>query len=83
MTQAITTTYIGPSNTRGSRIKARAWCGTITVPYNGSEGSELNHMRAAQALCEKLGWHRTGWVGGGTWDQRGYTFVSLDSREKF
>lgn len=83
MTQAIVTRYHGPTNSRGSRIKATCWGGSITVPYSHSANSETNHARAAQALCEKMGWHRTGWVGGATPDERGWAFVATDARVKF
>ena len=83
MTQAILTRYHGPTNSRGSRITATAWGGSVTVPYSHECNSETNHARAAQALCEKLGWHRTGWVGGGTPDERGWCFVSLDTYNRF
>ncbi len=33
MTQAIITKYMGPTNSRISRIKATAWGGSVTVPY--------------------------------------------------
>ena len=63
--QAIVTKYIGPTDTKGSRIKA--WCdaGSITVGY--SHGSHDPHDIAAAALIRKLGWNDNGqtWVGGG------------------
>jgi len=54
--QAIQTKYMGPTNTRGSRIKATAEAGSITVGYDHALSSEGNHNAAARALCEKLGW---------------------------
>jgi hypothetical protein len=51
--QAIVTKYLGPTNTRGSRIKAAASSGSVTVPFD-YEGDE--YETAARALCEKLGW---------------------------
>ena len=83
MTQAIMTRYIGPSNSRGSRIKATAWGGSVTVAYNDADNSEKNHARAAQALCAKMGWHQTGWVGGGTPDGRGWCYVAADAYDRF
>ena len=32
--QAIQTKYIGPTNTKGARIKAFCAAGSITIPYN-------------------------------------------------
>jgi hypothetical protein len=51
--QAIVTKYIGPTNTKGSRIKATASSGSVTVPFD-YEGNE--HELAAKQLCDKLGW---------------------------
>jgi len=56
MSQAITTKFIGPTNTRGSRIKASAYAGTITVAYDHSLNNDENHRAAADALCVKMGW---------------------------
>lgn len=52
--QAITTKYFGPTNARGSRIKATAERGTLTVPYDHDLSSHANHVAAAQALCDKF-----------------------------
>lgn len=63
--QAITTTYHGPTNTRGSRITARCDAGKIAVPYDCSRNIADNHEAAAAALLRKLGWEYT-YVGGTT-----------------
>jgi hypothetical protein len=56
--QAITTKYIGPSNTRGSRIKAETAQGeTLTIDCAGSISEEENHISAARSLAERLNWH--------------------------
>jgi hypothetical protein len=54
--QAIQTRYLGPTNTRGSRIKA--WCaaGSITIPYPHELNGQAVHREAANALALKLGW---------------------------
>jgi hypothetical protein len=45
--QAIVTKYIGPTNTRGSRIKARAAAGSITLSRDDSLGIESHkHIKA-------------------------------------
>ena len=75
--QAIQTKYIGPSDSRGSRVKATADAGTITVSYDHALGIEGNHAAAAVALCRKLGWPGT-LVGGGLKDNS-YVFVFLNS----
>jgi hypothetical protein len=52
--QAIVTKYIGPTNTKGARIKATS-CGSfsVTVPFD-YEGNE--EEVAARELCKKLKW---------------------------
>ena len=74
--QAIITKYIGPTNTRGSRCKASAEAGSITVEWDDALNSEENHAAAARALVAKLGWVRVSkdmWFQGGLKD--GYVFV--------
>lgn len=78
MTQAIVTKYIGPSNTRGSRIKATAWAGSVTVPYKSNLSSEKNHAEAARSLAAKYGWHGK-FVGGGMPGTDGFSFVNISA----
>ena len=52
--QAIQTKYIPASNTRGSRIKATADRGSISIPYPHEIDSWQVHAFAAQKLCEKF-----------------------------
>ena len=54
--QAIITKYMGPTDTKGSRIKATAAAGSITLGWDHALNSEGNHNAAARALCEKFGW---------------------------
>ena len=54
--QAITTKYIGPTNYRGSRVKATCQAGSLTLGWDDALGVEPNHDRAAIALVRKLGW---------------------------
>jgi len=56
MLQAITTKYLGPTDHRGSRIKARCAAGSVTVPWDYALNADANHVAAARALCEKLQW---------------------------
>lgn len=56
MYQAIQTKYLGPTNYRGARIKARAAGGTITLSFDYALNGPDNHIAAAIALCEKLQW---------------------------
>lgn len=62
--QAIVTKFIGPTNTRPSRIKALAEAGSLTVAWDYGLSTDRNHAAAAKALRDKLGW--TGrLIGGG------------------
>ena len=54
--QAIVTRYLGPTNYRGSRIKATADAGSITISYPHELSGEDVHRAAAEALRAKLGW---------------------------
>lgn len=82
MRQAITTKYLGPSNVRGSRIKAiarkRDALGKemgLTVPY-GYGDTEQEHCLAARLLATELKWSGL-WVGGGNVDENGFVFVNV------
>jgi len=55
--QAIHTKYFGPTDFKGSRIKAACQTKSITVPYDHALDSEEMHRSAAVKLCRKLGWH--------------------------
>ncbi len=72
--QAIVTKYIGPSNMRGSRIKAKAAAGSITIHYDDSLNSEKAHAKAAEALARKYGWNGR-YFQGGMPGYNGYCFV--------
>lgn len=54
--QAIITKYIGPSNVRGSRIKATAQAGSVTIGYRYELNTEENHRAAAEKLAARYGW---------------------------
>jgi len=71
--KTILTKYLGPTNNRGSRIKAHdSDHNQVTLPYRFELDSEQMHRRAAEALRDKMGW--TGeLIAGGTRD--GYVFV--------
>jgi hypothetical protein len=61
---AITTKFLGPTNVRGSRVKAIAEAGSVTLSWNHSLNSDDNHKAAAETLANKFGWHGK-WFGGG------------------
>ena len=75
--KAITTTFKGPTDTRGSRILARDGDGQrITLPYPHELDTVDAHKKAARTLMEKMGWQGTlkyGWVGHSGID---YAFVN-------
>lgn len=66
--QAIQTKYFGPTNTRGSRIKATCWLTSITVSWDHSANSEENHAAAIEALVCKLNNDRIIKGGSGLWE---------------
>ncbi len=76
--QAITTKYFGPSNVKGSRIKATAQAGSLTVSKDDSLNYEDAHLAAAKAFAQKLGWHGS-WVGGFNHHGEG-VWVCVDDR---
>lgn len=62
--QGIVTRYLGPTNCRGSRVKARCEAGTLTVSWDCALDVYANHRRAAALLAKRLGWHGE-WHGAG------------------
>ena len=79
--QAIITKYIGPSNVRGSRVKATASAGSVTLHWDDALNSYGNHAAAAKALVKKLKWSGR-YVQGGM-PQNGYCFVSAEGALAF
>lgn len=77
---AIMTKFIGPSNTKGQRVKA--WAPSysesgptsITLSWNSNLDPAENYRVAAKALAEKLGWKGTLHSG---YTAEGYVFVFL------
>lgn len=54
MAVAITTKFLGPTNTKPSRIKATCERGSVTLSWEYSYDAEVNHLRAAKALAKRL-----------------------------
>ncbi len=52
--EAIFTKYLGPTNTLGSRIKAKSLGKSITVSYDCSKSSFENHAQAIELFCKKF-----------------------------
>ena len=67
--QAITIKYLPATNTKGSRFKATASAGSITLGYDHGLNTEGNVKAAVTALLAKLGWtaangYTVGWAVG-------------------
>lgn len=75
--QAIQTKYFGPTNSRGSRIKATCAAGSLTIPYPYALSGQAAHRAAADALITKLGWDKGyhGEILGGQLADGTYVFV--------
>lgn len=78
--QAIVTKFFGPTNARGSRIKAKASAGSVTVSYNHSLSPSANHKAAALALAAKMDW-KGEWFSGGMPSEDGDVFVCAKASE--
>jgi len=77
--KAITTKYLGPTDFRGSRIKASDEDGnSITIPYPHELSGEAVYRKAAEALQQKMGWRGTLICGS---LKNGYVFV-FDPRKE-
>ena len=80
--QTIITKYLGPTNARGSRIKARQSASygfkpvSVTVSWDYSLSTQENHKAAAMAVADKLGWAGE-WIGGDN-GHDGLVFVNAD-----
>lgn len=55
MTLRIKTSYVGPTNTTGAKIKAQFNGKTVSVPYDYSLNSEDRHEDAAIIFADKHG----------------------------
>jgi hypothetical protein len=80
--KAIVTTYHGPTNTRGSRIIAKAEGGhRVSVPYSHELSGDAVYAIAARKLCDKLGWK--GELISGGLPNGDVVFVFADNSERF
>ena len=72
--KAITCKYLGPTNHKGSRIKAYDFDNNqITIPFDYGLSDYDLYKSAAYALCDKMNWTNNGMTGGGVKD--GMVFV--------
>ncbi len=65
--QAITTKFLGPTNTKGSRIKATCWLMSVTVSWDHALNVEDNHNIAIDELVERMNRERSNKDNSGTW----------------
>ena len=81
--QAIETKWISPTNTKGSRIRAKCQGGSVMVSWDHSLGITGNHVYAALKLIEKMGWvaphYGVDWVHGENTNGNGFVFVNVDA----
>ena len=55
--KAITTRFLGPTATKGSRVTASDQDGNrVTIPDRGELDTANAHFAAAEVLCHKMGW---------------------------
>ena len=69
MLQAITIKFLSPTNTRGARLKASCFGGSVTIDFDYAATPEQRITQAVDALIDKMGWHNLG----------GYTMGSLQN----
>jgi len=55
MSAYIKTKYMGPTNSRGARIKASCKAGAVSISYAYGMDPKDNHIQAVKALIMKLG----------------------------
>lgn len=51
--QAITTKFIAPTNTRGSRVQVKSWLGTTYSSWDHAQDSTENHLAAVRDHLDK------------------------------
>ena len=76
--QAIQTKYIGPTNTKGSRVRASCLAKTRFYTWQDELNIEQNHHMAALALAMEMEWlEKNTFIGGGLGKGR-YVFVAAE-----
>lgn len=84
MYDAIRTHYRGPTDTKGSHIKARSGGDSITVGYQSALDTPQNHRRAARALLERHFSNDENWILlGGSLENDGYVFIPIRAQAVF
>jgi len=78
MKQAIFTKYLGPTNTKGARVKAVSASGVSeTLDWNHSIDPFDNHQAAVDKLRNTLGWDKDTRTIAGLFKVDGYVFVQI------
>jgi hypothetical protein len=54
--QAIQTKFLGPTNSRGSRVKAFASAGSLVMGWDHRLNPEQNHRAAAEIFANRMNW---------------------------
>lgn len=75
--QAIVTKFLGPTNYRGSRIRATCQARSTVIAWDYALGVDDNHRAAAMALVCIMGWGGL-WVGGANPNGKGSTYVNAE-----
>ena len=79
--KAITVKYLGPTNHKGSRLKAYDLDGhSITISYDYGLSDYDLYAKAAFALVNKMEWTTKGLIGGGTRDGMVFVFAETEIR---
>src|SRR3954468_11850529 len=74
--QAIQTKFLGPTNSRGSRVKASAAAGSVTIVWDHRLNPEQNHRAAAEMFANRMNW--TGAWAAGTLPSGDMVFVNTE-----
>ena len=79
--KAITVKYLGPTNFKGSRLKAYDLDGhQVTIPYDYGLSDYDLYAKAAFALVNKMEWSTKGLKGGGTKEGMVFVFTETETR---
>lgn len=81
MLNAIQTRFLGPTNFRGSRVKAYCQGDSVTVEWRHELNSAENHKRALETLIKKMDWHDWLWAAGWSADGKGAVAVALSKKD--
>jgi hypothetical protein len=82
MYQVIETKYLGPTNTRGARIVAKAGPGRRFRAYDDALNSHDNHIAAAEAYAKEFFWAGA-WRGGCTLEGLVFVLSAPDDSPEF